>query len=84
MFRKTFTSSSNKKSISVFDSSVVVRFYMIYQYNYNLVGIKEENNLFPMRNYFYFTERQFNWCHLLIFRKTYLHDQAIFIFAYLF
>ena len=32
---------------------------------YNLIGIKEENNLFPIRNYFYFTERQFNWCHLL-------------------
>ena len=34
---------------------------------YNLIGIKEENNLFPIRNYFYFTERQFNWCHLLIY-----------------
>ena len=38
MFRKTFTSANNKKSISVFDSSVVVGFYMI-QYNYNLIGV---------------------------------------------
>ena len=26
----------------------------------NLIGMKEEKNLFPIGNYFYFTERQFN------------------------
>ena len=35
---------------------------------YNLIGKKEENNLFPIGNYFYFTERQFNWCQLLIYK----------------
>ena len=31
---------------------------------YNLIGMKEEKNLFPIRNYFYFTEIQFNWYNI--------------------
>ena len=29
-------------------------------------GMKGEKNVFPIGNYLYFTERQFNWCNLLI------------------
>ena len=28
---------------------------------------ERRKELFPIRNYFYFTEIQFNWCHLLIY-----------------
>ena len=56
---------------------------------YNLIGMEGEKNLFPTGNYFYFTERQFNWCLFLmyelknIFFVKCIHMIRLYSFSYI-
>ena len=59
-----------RKSISLNSKWYRYLPYNLYIKQVQFDWYKEENTLFPIGNYFNFTERQFNWCHLLIFCKT--------------
>ena len=59
-------------SWTLYHISIQNLYHMICLLNrYNLIGINYEKNHFPIRNYFNFTVRQFNWCHLLIWAKEF-------------